>query len=163
MNKTFTIIFFIILSLILIVVQSTILSPKNLGFLSPDLNLILIIALALLTGFKGGTILAFGNGYMMDILSGNLMGVNTLSRLSIFAIIRSTNENVYYHRIPVLFLAIFLSTIFLWVFIWIVIKFNSDVEVHNSFSEIFKNGLVNTVVGIPLFFLIKKFYERVQK
>jgi len=163
MNKTFTIIFFVIISLILIFIQSTILSPRNLGYLSPDLNLILIIALALLSGFKGGTILAFGNGYMLDILSGNLLGVNTLSRLSVFAIIRSTANNVYYHRIPMLFLAIFAGTIFSWGFIWIVIKLNSNVEIHNSIGDILKNGLVNTIVGLPLFFIIKKFHERVQK
>ena len=163
MNKTLIIIIFVIISLILVVLQSTILSPRDLGFLSPDLNLILIITLALLSGLKGGTILAFGNGYMLDILSGNFIGVNTLSRLSVFAIIRSTTDNVYYHRIPILFLAIFFSTIFSWAFIWIVFKFNSDVEIHNSFGEILKNGLVNVMVGLPLFLLIKKFYERVQK
>jgi hypothetical protein len=29
--------------------------------------------------------------------------------------------------------------------------------------DILKQGFVNTMLGIPLFFIIKKYYERVQK
>jgi rod shape-determining protein MreD len=163
MNKAASITLLVILSLVFLVFQSTLLSPKNLGIYSPDLNLILIIIISLLSGFKGGSILALGNGYFLDVLSGNLLGVNTISRLSVYALIRSTSENIYYNRIAVISLVIFLSTIVLWCFTWVVVKINSEIQFNISLHEILKQGSVNTVVGLPLYFLIKKLYERVQK
>ena len=163
MNRILSLSSLVVISIIFLVLQSTLLSPKNLGALSPDLNLIIIIILALLIGVKGGSVLALGNGYMLDVLSGNLIGVNTLSRLSVFAVIRGSKENVYYHRIPALSLAIFLSTILSWGFIWVVFKINPEIGFGISFKDIIKQGIVNTLVGLPLFLVIKTFHERVQK
>ncbi|MGB7290784.1 MAG: rod shape-determining protein MreD [Thermodesulfobacteriota bacterium] len=163
MNNAITAIFFISLSLLFIVLQSTLLAPIKIGSFSPDLNLILIIIIAMLSDVKGGSIFALGNGYLMDVLSGGLMGVNTLSRLSIYATIRGTTNNVYYHQIPVLLVVIFLSTIFSWFFIWVVIKINSDIDFSVSLNVILKQGAINTLVGVPLYLMIKKTHERIQE
>ena len=80
MNSTLTAIFFSAISLLFIVLQSTFLAPIKIGSFSPDLNLILIIVIAMLSDVKAGSIFALGNGYLMDVLSGGLMGVNTLYR-----------------------------------------------------------------------------------
>ena len=163
MNNAITAIFFIALSLIFIVLQSTLLAPIKIGSFSPDFNLILIIIIAMLSDVKGGSIYALGNGYLMDVLSGGLFGVNILSRLSIYAAIRGTTHNVYYHQIPVLLVVLFLSTVFSWLFIWVVIKINSDIDFIVSLSVILKQGAINTIVGVPLYLLIKNIHERIQK
>jgi len=163
MNNAIAAIFFISLSLLFIVLQSTLLAPIKIGSFSPDFNLILIIIIAMLSDVKGGSIFALGNGYLMDVLSGGLMGVNTLSRLSIYAAIRGTTNNVYYHQIPVLSVVIFLSTIFSWLFIWVVIKINSDIDFSVSLNVILKQGAINTIVGVPLYLMIKKIHERIQE
>ena len=163
MNNAITVIFFIFLSMLFIVIQSTLLAPIKIGSFSPDFNLILIIIIAMLSDVKGGSIFALGNGYLMDVLSGGLMGVNTLSRLSIYAAIRGTTNNVYYHQIPVLLVVLFLSTIFSWFFIWVVIKLNSDIDFSVSLNVILKQGAINTLVGVPIYLMIKKIHERIQE
>jgi rod shape-determining protein MreD len=163
MNNAITSIFFISLSLLFIVLQSTLLAPIKIGSFSPDFNLILIIIIAMLSDVKGGSVFALGNGYLMDVLSGGLMGVNTLSRLSIYAAIRGTANNVYYKQIPVVLVVIFLSTIFSWFFIWVVFKINSDIDFIVSFNVILKQGAINTLIGLPLYLMIKKLHERIQE
>ncbi len=163
MNNAITAIFFTSLSVLLIVLQSTLFSPIKIGSFSPDFNLILIIIIAMLSDVKGGSIFALGNGYLMDVLSGGLMGVNMLSRLSVYAAIRGSMNNVYYHQIPVLLIVIFLCTIFSWLFIWIVIKINSDIDFSFSLGVLLKQGAINTIIGLPLYLMIKKIYERIQK
>jgi rod shape-determining protein MreD len=163
MNNTITAVFFTAISLLFIVLQSTLFAPIKIGSFSPDFNLILIIIIAMLSDVKGGSIFALGNGYLMDVLSGGLMGPNTLSRLSIYAAIRGTTNNVYYQRFPVVLIVIFLSTIFSWFFIWIVIKINSNIDFSVSLIVILKQGAINTIIGLPLYLMIKKIHERIQK
>lgn len=163
MTKAITTILFVSLSLLFIVLQSTLLAPIKLGSFSPDLNLILVISIAMLSDVKGGSILALGNGYLMDVLSGGLAGVHTLSRLSIYAAIQGTTNNLYYQRIPALSILIFLSTIFSWGFIWIVIKINSDIDFSISLNELLIQGAINTIIGLPIYLMIKKINERIQK
>jgi rod shape-determining protein MreD len=117
----------------------------------------------MLSDVKGGSIFALGNGYLMDVLSGGLIGVNALSRLSIYAAIRGTTNNIYYQQIPVLLIVIFLSTIFSWFFIWVVIKINSEIDLSVSLYVILKQGAINTLIGLPLYLMIKKIHERIQK
>ena len=163
MNSTLTAIFFSAISLLFIVLQSTLLAPIKIGSFSPDLNLILIIVIAMLSDVKAGSIFALGNGYLMDVLSGGLMGVNTLSRLSIYAAIRGTTNNVYYQQTPVVLIVIFFGTVFSWFFIWVVIKINSGIDFSVSLNVILKQGAINTLIGLPLYLMIKKIHERIQE
>ena len=161
MSKIFSFVFLVTLSVLLILLQTTLLSPIHFGIYSPDLNLILIVIIALLCGLKEGTILAIGNGYMMDVLSGNLLGVNTLSRLSVFAIVHSITDNVFINRVPSLVLAFYFSTLLSWGFVWVVVNINPGSSFGYSLVDILKQGIVNTFLGIPLFFIVKKYYERI--
>ena len=161
MSKIFSFVFLVTLSVLLILLQTTLLSPIHFGIYSPDLNLILIVIIALLCGLKEGTILAIGNGYMMDVLSGNLLGVNTLSRLSVFAIVHSITDNVFINRVPSLVLAFYFSTLLSWGFVWVVVNINPGSSFGYSLIDILKQGIVNTFLGIPLFFIVKKYYERI--
>ena len=98
MNKYLSIIFLVLLSVTFITIQTTLLSPRNLGFYFPDLNLILIVFLAIFSEIRGGFFLALGNGYMMDVLSGNLPGTFTLSRLSAYLLVRNGSNHVYLRK-----------------------------------------------------------------
>ena len=111
MNKYFSIIFLILVSVIFITIQSTLLSPHNLGYYYPDLNLILIVFLAIFSEIRGGFFLALGNGYMMDVLSGNLPGTFTISRLSAYLLVRSGSNHVYLKKSLIQGLVIFFATI----------------------------------------------------
>ena len=163
MNKTLTYVSLILISILLITLQSTLLSPGRGGYLFPDLNLIFIVFLAVYAETKGGFLLAAGNGYMMDVLSGNLPGTFTISRLSAYLLVRTSSQHVYLRKIIVQGLVIFISTIFTWTFIMTIIRIKSDAGFHISFGEIVLQGLVNSAVGVPLFWAAGRMHARLQK
>jgi rod shape-determining protein MreD len=163
MNKTVTFVSLLLVSVLIITVQSTLLSPRNAGHLIPDLNLIFIVFLAVYSETRGGFLLAAGNGYMMDVLSGNLPGTFTISRLSAYILVRTSSNHVYLKKALVLGLVIFLSTIFTWTFILTIIRIKSDAGFQLSFGDIILQGLVNSVVGVPLFWAAGRIHARFQK
>lgn len=163
MNKTLTIISLVLVSLLLITLQTTLLSPGKGGYLFPDLNLIFIVFLAVYAETKGGFLLAAGNGYMMDVLSGNLPGTFTISRLSAYLLVRTSSNHVYLKKFIVQGLVIFITTIFTWTFIMTIIRIKSNAGFHLTFGEIILQGLVNSVVGVPLFWAAGRMHARLQK
>ena len=163
MNKTVTFVSLLLVSVLIITVQSTLLSPRSAGLLFPDLNLIFIVFLAFYSETKGSFLLAAGNGYMMDVLSGNLPGTFTISRLSAYMLVRTSSNHVYLKKSLVLGLVIFLSTIFTWTFILTIIRIKSNVGFQLSFGDIILQGLVNSVVGVPLFWAAGRIHARFQK
>jgi hypothetical protein len=112
---------------------------------------------------KGSFLIAAGNGYMMDVLSGNLPGTFTISRLSAYLLVRTSSSHVYLRKIIVQGLVIFLTTIFTWTFIMTIIRIKSDAAFHLTFGEITVQGLVNSVVGVPLFWAAGRMHARLQK
>ncbi len=163
MSKTLTFISLLILSVLIITVQSTFLSPRNGGYLFPDLNLIFIVLLAVYSETRGGLLLAAGNGYMMDVLSGNLPGTFTISRLSAYLLVRTSSTHVYLKKALVLGIVIFVTTIFTWAFILTIIRIKSDTGFRLSFGDMVLQGLVNSVVGVPLFWAAGRLHARFQE
>lgn len=163
MNKTVTFVSLLLVSVLIVTVQSTLLSPRNAGYLIPDLNLIFIVFLAVYSETRGSFLLAAGNGYLMDVLSGNLPGTFTISRLSAYILVRTSSNHVYLKKALVLGLVIFLSTIFTWTFILTIIRIKSDAGFQLSFGDIILQGLVNSVVGVPLFWAAGRIHARFQK
>lgn len=163
MNKTLSIILFTLISLLFITLQTTLLSPRKVGYAFPDLNLILIVFLGVYSEVRGSLVLATGNGYMMDVLSGNLPGTFTISRLSAYLLVRTSSNHVYLKKWLVQGLVIFLATIFSWTFIVAIFKIRQDTYFTLTLSEIMTQAVVNTIVGIPLFWLIARFHAKLQK
>ena len=163
MSKTLTYVLLILVSIVLITVQTTILSPRKGGFLFPDLNLIFIVFLAVYSEMRGSFLIAAGNGYMMDVLSGNLPGTFTISRLSAYFLVRTSSNHVYLKKIIVLGLVIFITTIFTWTFIFTIIRIKSDAGFQVSFGDVSTQGLINSVVGVPLFWAADRIHARFQK
>lgn len=163
MNKYLSIIFLALLSVIFITIQTTLLSPHNLNYYYPDLNLILIVFLGIYSDIRGGFFLALGNGYMMDVLSGNLPGTFTLSRLSAYLLVRSGSNHVYLRKSVVQALVIFLATIFTWIFILTIIKIKNDDIGDITAKYILIQGIVNSLVGVPIFWMVNGINAKFQK
>ena len=163
MNKTLSILLFVLISILFITLQTTLLSPRKVGYVFPDLNLILIVFLGIYSEVRGSLVLATGNGYLMDVLSGNLPGTFTISRLSAYLLVRTSSNHVYLKRWLVQGLVIFLTTIFSWTFIVAIFKIKQDTYFTLTLSEIMTQAVVNTVVGIPLFWVIARVHAKLQK
>lgn len=162
MSRLVSIAFFILISIFFIILQCTLFSPRQLGVFSPDLNLILIVFLALFFDVKAGAIIALVSAYMMDILSGYLIGIHTLSRFAVFTILKGFSENIYAHSKFTQAMAIFFSTVFSWLFIWLVLKMRTDIGFGITPGLVMAQGMINTLLGIPIFWIIGKAYARVQ-
>ncbi|MFI5323162.1 MAG: rod shape-determining protein MreD [Thermodesulfobacteriota bacterium] len=163
MNQTLTYISLVLVSIVLITVQTTLLSPRKVGPLFPDLNLIFIVFLAVFSELRGSFLIAAGNGYMMDVFSGNLPGTFTISRLSAYLLVRTSSNHFYLKKMMVLGLVIFIATIFTWTFIFTIIRIKGDTGFEFSFSDVAIQGLINTVVGVPLFWAADRIHARFQK
>jgi len=163
MNKYVSIIFFVLLSVVFITIQTTLLSPQHLGYYYPDLNLILIVYLGIYSETRGGFFLALGNGYLMDVLSGNLPGTFTISRLSAYLLVRSGSSHVFLRKAFVQGTVIFFATIFTWIFILTIIKIKKDSGFDITAKSILIQGIVNALVGIPIFWMIHRINARFQK
>ena len=161
MNRFITVIFLFLVSITFLILQTTILSPRKLGVFSPDLNLILIVFLALFFEVRVGAIIALGSAYMTDVLSGYLVGIHTLSRFAVFTILKGFSENLYAQSKFTQAMAIFLSTLFSWFFVWVVLKMRTDTGFGITPGLVMAQGLVNTVLGLPVFWLIGKANARV--
>lgn len=163
MNKTLSIILFVFISILFITLQTTLFSPRKVGYVFPDLNLILIVFLAVYSDVRGGLFFATGNGYLMDVLSGNLPGTFTISRLSAYLLVRTSSNHVYLRKWIVQGLVIFLATIFSWTFIIAIFRIRQDTYFTLTLSEIVTQAVVNTIVGIPLFWVISRLHAKLQK
>jgi uncharacterized membrane protein len=51
----------------------------------------------------------------------------------------------------------------LWGFIWAALKIRADFGFGVSLGDIMTQGMVNALVGLPVFWIIKKLYARLQK
>jgi len=161
MNRFISVIFLFLVSIIFLILQTTLLSPRKLGVFSPDLNLILIVFLALFFEVKVGAIIALGSAYVTDVLSGYLIGIHTLSRFAVFTVLKGFSENLYAQSKFTQAMALFLSTVFSWFFVWVVLKMRTDVGFGITPGLVMAQGLVNTVLGLPVFWLIGKANARV--
>ncbi len=161
MNRFISVVFLLLVSIIFLILQTTLLSPRKLGVFSPDLNLILIVFLALFFEVKVGAIIALGSAYMTDVLSGYLIGIHTLSRFAVFTVLKGFSENLYAQSKFTQAMALFLSTVFSWFFVWVVLKLRADVGFGITPGLVMVQGLVNTVLGLPVFWLIGKANARV--
>lgn len=163
MNRALPVIFLISLSFIFIILQSTFFSPTHVGrSFYPDLNLIFIVFLGLFSDLRRGAIIAIGNSYMVDVLSGYVIGIHTISRLSVLVILKGISQHVYSQSRITQAIAISFGTLFLWSFIWASLRLKMDFEFGISLGDVMAQGVVNTVVGLPVFWVIKKLYAKVQ-
>lgn len=159
-SRLLAFVYFSLLSLVLVSLQSTIFSPAILGAFSPDLNLILLTYMALYTQSKTEGAIAASSGFLMDVLSGLPFGVYTLSRANIFIIVRAISESIYSKNKVVEAAVVFLSTLYSWSFIWAAFIISGKHLGSPSIGSHVLQGVINTSVGLPLFWVIGKFHAK---
>lgn len=162
MNNTLKIIILVLLSFLINIVQSTLISPNFNSYFYPDLNLIFIILIAI-SKDTPGFFIALLNGYIMDVMSGYMIGVHSLSRLSLYVILRSSSNQIDYENYTPKVLALFLGTIFVWIFIWIILKSKFSNDFKMTLNVILNQATINTFLGIITVFYLNKIYAAIQK
>ena len=163
MKKTSSFFFFLFLSVLFIIVQTTFLSPAPNTYLYPDLNAIIILILAILKHVPGSIFLVIGNGYLMDVMSGYMIGIHTISRLIPYLVIRNSAKHIDYKNLTPQIFALFFGNISMWVIVWLTLKTRLFDDINISLEIIIHQATINTVVGLPMYWIIKEANERIQK
>jgi rod shape-determining protein MreD len=99
------------LGVLFLTLQTTLLMSLPIQRIRPDIALIFILYLGLSYPPISGGILAFFMGYLMDLFSGNVLGLYTLSRPLIFYIAQVFKDRFYLEGFLSQFLFVFLSAL----------------------------------------------------
>ena len=156
----FSFFFYLFCSFLFIIIQTSVISTSSLGNFTPDLNLILIICLAVRTETPYLFALAFLNGVLMDVFSAGTWGFHTTTRLALFIALRASIQNLNYNRNHPFFLslALFTGTLFMHLLILTMLLFRQD-SGQMAFLSVelaFHQAIINTVVGVPIIILLRK-------
>jgi len=163
MNKYATFIVLIFVSILINIVQSSIFSPSAGNYFFPDLNLILIIFIAISKDIRFGLALVLLNGFLLDVMSGYMLGINTFSRLSLYIILRSSSNHFDYESYIPVFISLLLGTLYVWIFIWSILILKSVNDLKLIKNVIIYQAIINSAVGIFIFYIKNKIYATVQK
>ena len=162
MNKIYLYLFYISVLFGAIVIQSTFLSPQNTGVFYVDYSLISVIYIALIPEISGLILFAFFCGYTIDVLSAADIGIYTISRLSLYILLRMLVTKVYSDRFFVEFGIIILSVIYERILLYLVTVMGSTTYVDLPLGFVIKNILINAIIGYIFFMLLKQINERIK-
>ena len=163
MNKVLTFIVLVILTFIINILEVTLLSPSANNHYFPDLNLIFIIYISINKNLPLGILIVLLNGYMKDLMSGYMLGINIFSRLSLFIILTSSLDYFNFKNIMPKLMALFFGTIYIWLFLWSIIFLKSVSDFEVGANAIMKQAIINSLIGILIFQLSYKINARIQK
>lgn len=102
----------IILAFVGIVLQSTILHHVQVGGVTPDLILVLVVFHSIFQGPKRGAIFGFALGLMEDIMLGRFIGMNALAKGMTSLLVGGLAQRAFRENILVPIFTLFLGTLF---------------------------------------------------
>jgi rod shape-determining protein MreD len=94
-----------------VVLQSSVLPIFIASPFKPDLLLVFVVLLGLRGSFKAGAALSWVLGLVKDVFSGLYLGLNALSFLVIFMVIKHVSERLYAESAPLLVIAVSIATL----------------------------------------------------
>lgn len=160
MRINFSFLFYLFCSFLFIIIQTSVIPTSSLGKFTPDLNLILIICLAIRTEIPYLFTLAMLNGFLMDVFSAGALGLHTITRFAVFLTLRVSMHNLSYNRNNFFFLplALFIGTLLMHLLLLILLLFRQDSgqAAFLSVELAFYQAIINTVVGVPIIMLLRK-------
>ena len=160
MRINFSFFLYLFLSFLLIITQTSVIPTTSLGKFTPDLNLIIIICLAVRTEIPYPFTLAVLNGFLMDIFSVGAWGLHTITRFAVFLVLRVSLHNINYDRNHpfLLSLAFFTGTLLMHLLLLALLLFKQDSGqvAFLSLELALYQAIINTVVGVPMMMLLRK-------
>ena len=94
-----------------VVLQSSVLPIYIASPFKPDLLLVFVVFLALRVSFMAGASLCWVLGLVKDVFSGLYLGLNALSFLLIFMVIKHISDRLYAGSAPLFVIAVSLATL----------------------------------------------------
>ncbi len=152
--------FFLILSILIIVAQTTLLQlfPGWLG--RPDFLYIIVVFSAYRFNWVNGLIFVFMVGWMLDVVSGIQLGIYPLQNIIVFSSLKLLTENSPLkeaaYQIPLVGMSYFLVQMCFY-FLYVVLMPGSLPEW--SWGRMIQETIILIVATIPAFVVFNYFYE----
>lgn len=160
MRINFSFFIYLFCSFLFIITQTSVIPTSSLGKFTPDLNLIVIIFLAIRNKIPNSFTLAVLNGFLMDVFSAGTWGLHTVTRSAVFLALRTSVRNLNYdHNHPLFFsLALFMGTLLMHLLLLalLLLRQDSGQAAFLSVELALYQAIINTAVGIPIIMLLKK-------
>jgi len=152
---------YLIFSLALILlfsIQTTFLKILFLGGVTPDLILIVVIYCGIHFQKNRGVGLAVLVGFFQDCLSGNLLGINTLSKGLIGLFFSSLRDKIIVEGILPISFFIFATSLVDGIIYFLAMTGLMGAEIKGEFlfSYIILFGIYNAITGIFLFYVLDR-------
>jgi rod shape-determining protein MreD len=140
---------FAVLVLSAIIIQVSLLPVFIMPSFKPDLLLVIMVFLALRGSFEAGAPLAWLLGMLSDVYSGLYLGLNALSFLISFFVIKSVSDRLYADSAILFVLTVAGVTVagFTLNLLLIVMFTSSPGIVYSMFADLFPRLLVNAFVA----------------
>jgi len=152
----------ILLFLGLFVFQTTLLNAFSIYGVRPDLVLILAVYCAIILEEDAGVAMAFALGFVQDCLSGDLLGVNTLSKSLIGFTFANLKTKLVLEGLGPISTFLVLASLFDGLVYYLVSLFLF--KAHLSFGVFFPSllgyAIYNAVVGVAGFYLVNWYRRR---
>lgn len=128
------------------------------GQVTPDLVLIMVVSLGLLRGPDQGLFYGILAGFFMDLLSGNIIGIQTLSKMALGFSSGFMEKNIFKDNVLIPAVTVFAATIVFETFnIIMYIAFNAHYNFFGTFlSTILPLAIYNALFTPLIYHLILK-------
>ncbi len=150
MSKTLTLILLLVITFVINIIQVSLFFPLSVGHYAPDINLIFIIYLAISKNLPFRIVIVILNGYLMDLMSGNMLAVHTFSRLSLFVILASIADYLDFDSIIMKLSVFFCGTAYCWFFLYSIALIKSVDGFNTHLFVILTHAAVNSLLGVSI-------------
>ena len=145
----------ILLAVMTLVIQATLLPLIAIHGIRPDLMLIIVVSSALLLGREQGVGLGFFAGLLQYLASGNIFGLNVLSKMMTGLLAGIMERKVFKEKVLLPLLAVALATMFnstLMLIVLFVLGYNLDLPA--DLMNVLYLTIYNSVFAIPVHYMI---------
>lgn len=145
--------------LAIMTIQSTILDSITIYGVKPNLIIVFIVCVSLISGSIHGGVVGFILGLFQDIISGKIIGIYCLLGMFTGIFTGSVTKRLYRDNILIGVVFVFISSVLYeeLVYLYGTVFFNQQVDFVNSFLRvIFPEAIYNICIAIPMYYFALK-------
>lgn len=148
-----------------LIIQSTIIPLLAIKGTSPDILLIVVVSASLLVGKDHGVGVGFFAGLFQDLASGNIFGVNTISKLSVGFLFGLAERKVFKEHILLHVSAVALATLVAGaVAIFVLAVLGYKIQLLSAFvNRVLPAVLYNMIFSVPVHKAIYSLSQKLNK
>lgn len=154
----------------LIVLQTTVFEQFKIAGVKPNLVLVFVVSVALLSGNIEGAITGFFAGFALDLSGGKIIGLYSLLSMYAGFICGSLNKRIYRENILVIIFFTFIASIFYEFLVYFVNTINT-ISFYGNFESSFLRPLLrvilpeafyNSIIAIPIHAAMSKISQKIR-